>query len=519
MKLQAVIAVLGVVAAGAAQAQGNDQAAGQRTVSVCPSTFKAYAGTSEPLTCSCTREQIDINQYSFPTYGNDVYTSDSSLCRAAVHAGAADARTGGTVTIVPEAGRKAYAGAIRNGIQSLDAGAHDASFRFATGSAAGQSAGTSAATPAASVSVCPSTFKAYAGSGEPLTCSCGREQIDINQYTFPTYGNDVYTSDSSLCRAAVHAGAANARTGGTVTIVPEAGRKAYAGAIRNGIESLDANEHEASFRFAMAPAPAANPGRDAAPTAPAASTSAAASICPSTFKAYAGTSEPLTCSCTGEQININQYSFPTYGNDVYTSDSSLCRAAVHAGAASAKTGGTVTIIPEAGRKVYAGAVRNGIESLDAGAHDASFRFAVARTPPPQAPAPPVAVVAGKPVQQPIAATIEATGQVALYIQFRFNSADLDVSASPTLNELRDALSATPNLRLLLVGHTDAIGTPDYNQTLSWRRAQAVMNWLTAQGIAQTRLGIDGKGQSQPVADNATDAGRALNRRVQAIRVP
>ena len=235
-----------------------------------------------------------------------------------------------------------------------------------------------------------------------------------------------------------------------------------------------------------------------------------ASICPSTFKAYAGTSEPLTCTCTKEQIDLNTtYGNLTYGNDVYTSDSSLCRAAVHAGVANLKTGGTVTVIPEAGRKAYAGAFRNGIESKDAGEHDASFRFAAAVQ---------SAVVAGKPVQQPIAETIKATGQVALYIQFRFNSADLDLSAARTLTELREALSAAPDLRLLLVGHTDSVGTPDYNQTLSWRRAQSVMNWLVSQGIVPTRLGIDGKGQTQPVADNVTEEGRALNRRVQAIRV-
>jgi outer membrane protein OmpA-like peptidoglycan-associated protein len=289
-------------------------------------------------------------------------------------------------------------------------------------------------------------------------------------------------------------------------VVPEAGRKAYAGALRNGIQSDDAAEHEASFRFAAASSPGVAPA-GAIPAAPAATT---VSICPSTFKAYAGTSEPLACTCNKEQIDAYWVNNPVRGNDIYTSDSSICRAAVHAGVVNAKTGGAVTVIPEAGRKAYAGALRNGIQSDDAAEHETSFRFAAAAQP---------AVVAGRPVQQPIAETIKATGQVALYIQFRFNSADLDLSAGPTLTELRQALIATPDLRLLLIGHTDAIGTPDYNQTLSWRRAQSVMSWLVAQGIAQTRLGIDGKGQTQPIADNTTEEGRALNRRVQAVRVP
>jgi outer membrane protein OmpA-like peptidoglycan-associated protein len=71
---------------------------------------------------------------------------------------------------------------------------------------------------------------------------------------------------------------------------------------------------------------------------------------------------------------------------------------------------------------------------------------------------------------------------------------------------------------MLVGHTDAIGTPPYNKSLSYRRAQSVMKWLIAQGIAAGRLAVDGKGQEQPIADNSTDAGRAVNRRVQAVRV-
>jgi outer membrane protein OmpA-like peptidoglycan-associated protein len=93
-----------------------------------------------------------------------------------------------------------------------------------------------------------------------------------------------------------------------------------------------------------------------------------------------------------------------------------------------------------------------------------------------------------------------------------------VDAALTLMELRDALNAAPNLRLMLVGHTDAIGTPQYNKPLSFRRAQSVMPWLIAQNIAPGRLAVDGKGQEQPLAENNTDAGRAVNRRVQAIRI-
>ena len=77
---------------------------------------------------------------------------------------------------------------------------------------------------------------------------------------------------------------------------------------------------------------------------------------------------------------------------------------------------------------------------------------------------------------------------------------------------------SPDLRLVLVGHTDAVGGREYNRDLSLKRAQSVMLWLRDQGIPVQRLAIDGKGFDEPVADNETDTGRALNRRVQAIRI-
>jgi len=76
------------------------------------------------------------------------------------------------------------------------------------------------------------------------------------------------------------------------------------------------------------------------------------------------------------------------------------------------------------------------------------------------------------------------------------------------------LTADPALRLVVAGHTDREGEDAYNQYLSEQRAAAVMQWLTGKGIAAGRLASEGFGESQPVADNGSEAGRALNRRVQ-----
>jgi outer membrane protein OmpA-like peptidoglycan-associated protein len=285
-----------------------------------------------------------------------------------------------------------------------------------------------------------------------------------------------------------------------VTVVPEAGRQVYPGVTRNGVSSSNYGAYRSSFRFAAAAPAAAAP--TAAPSRP--PTMSTASVCPDNFAAYADTTDPVACACSADATARGS----VWGMDVYTGDSSVCRAALHAGVV-AKSGGAVTVVPEAGRQVYPGVTRNGVSSSNYGAYRSSFRFAAAAQP---------VMIDDKPAQQPIAATIQATGQVQLYIQFRFNSADLDVDAAPTLMELRDALNASPSLRLTLIGHTDSIGTPQYNRTLSYRRAQSVMTWLVAKGVPSARLAVDGRGQEQPIADNGTDEGRALNRRVQALRV-
>jgi len=66
------------------------------------------------------------------------------------------------------------------------------------------------------------------------------------------------------------------------------------------------------------------------------------------------------------------------------------------------------------------------------------------------------------------------------------------------------------------GYTDSVGSEDYNQALSERRAESVKSYLTAQGIGATRLTASGKGRSDPVADNDSASGRQQNRRVEVV---
>ena len=84
-------------------------------------------------------------------------------------------------------------------------------------------------------------------------------------------------------------------------------------------------------------------------------------------------------------------------------------------------------------------------------------------------------------------------------------------------EIVKLLQASPTLRLGVEGYTDNAGTPAHNQQLSEARAREVVRTITAQDIAADRLQAAGFGQSRPLADNATEAGRAKNRRVELVK--
>lgn len=106
-------------------------------------------------------------------------------------------------------------------------------------------------------------------------------------------------------------------------------------------------------------------------------------------------------------------------------------------------------------------------------------------------------------------------KVDLYgIYFDTAKAELRPESGDTLKQVLGVLREDPALRLVVAGHTDGAGDAAYNQALSERRAASVVAWLAQEGIDGKRLQSEGLGESRPVADNATEAGRALNRRVE-----
>jgi len=102
------------------------------------------------------------------------------------------------------------------------------------------------------------------------------------------------------------------------------------------------------------------------------------------------------------------------------------------------------------------------------------------------------------------------------VLFTSGRADLKPGATGNLNKLVAFLDKYPDRSVSIQGYTDSVGSEDYNQGLSERRANSVKSYLAGQGIGSTRLSASGKGRNDPVADNDSAAGRQQNRRVEVV---
>jgi outer membrane protein OmpA-like peptidoglycan-associated protein len=100
------------------------------------------------------------------------------------------------------------------------------------------------------------------------------------------------------------------------------------------------------------------------------------------------------------------------------------------------------------------------------------------------------------------------------ITFATNEFAIRPDFFPVLDSVAQVLAKYKDTRLIVNGHTDSTGAADYNYNLSNRRATSVANYLASRGVEQGRLISQGMGPSQPIADNASEAGRAQNRRVE-----
>jgi OOP family OmpA-OmpF porin len=135
-------------------------------------------------------------------------------------------------------------------------------------------------------------------------------------------------------------------------------------------------------------------------------------------------------------------------------------------------------------------------------------------PAPMKVAPPAPAPAPKPAPKPMPKPSAEKVTMAADAHFDFDKSALKPEGKARLDDLVGKLKAVNLEVVIAIGHTDSIGSNAYNQKLSVRRASAVKAYLVSKGIDANRIYTEGKGETQPVADNKTKEGRAKNRRVE-----
>jgi hypothetical protein len=196
-------------------------------VRACPANAQQMRRAAD---CVCTTV---ATQASAPVWGVDIYTADSSICRAALHSGAIPA-AGGTVRVTLRGAQQSYGTATRNGVTSDGYAAYDQSFSVAA----------STATSDVGLDQCPASFANERTGAAALSCTCTARLAEEGA----VWGSDVYTDDSSICRAARHAGVISAE-GGAVRFRTVPGRQSYAGTTRNGVGTQDYGPWDGAFAF------------------------------------------------------------------------------------------------------------------------------------------------------------------------------------------------------------------------------------------------------------------------------
>ena len=200
--------------------------------------IKGEPGSVHPVACpaGCKKDVA--------VHGTDIYTSNTPICVAAMHASMISDR-GGEVTVVLESGRPAYRGSKHNGVTSDDWGRHDASFRF-QGPRIVQAEPQAPRAPIVLDAGC--TFSGNDVHGEPgslhrVSCPSGCKA------TQHVWGTDTYAGLSHVCVAAIHAGLSSDDGGGEFTLILGDARPAFRGSKRNGVESGDWGQYAVSFQL------------------------------------------------------------------------------------------------------------------------------------------------------------------------------------------------------------------------------------------------------------------------------
>jgi hypothetical protein len=280
-------------------------------------------------------------------WGSNPYTDDSSLAKAAVHAGLFQAGQKGVIKVTIMAGQSSYPGSTANGVTSSSYGSYGGSFSVAADHGGDNPAIPSPGSMTGFRSAAPGSVYRFTTTG----ASSGS-----------LWGTNVFTDDSGIAIAAVHAGVLRTGQSGTVRVVTSPGQSAYVGSTRNGVSSSGYGTWASGYTVSDTTGATAlhpYPGMQGNPLPdPGSMTS---------FRGRNGAS--LYFLVTGTT------SGSLWGSGTYTDDSSLATAVVHAGVAGAGQTQVVKATILAGQSSYDSSMSNGVTSSSYGSWSGSFAVA------------------------------------------------------------------------------------------------------------------------------------------------
>ena len=300
---------------------------------------------------------------------NNIYTDDSDISTAVVHAGILRAGQSGIVTIKVLAGQASYPSISRNGVNSSNYGKYDGSYQLTTynssstssSTTSGGSGSSGSSTSTSSSSRTSSTTSYLTADKAPNTMSAYRGKNGTSYLLYVTgtkdgrfWGgqNNIYTDDSPLNVAAVHAGLVRPGETKAIKVTVMAGQSNYPSITRNGVTSIKYGSYAGSYKLSAVD-------------------QNVAFVVPDNMKSFRGQNgRSFILRVTGKTNG----SIWGGQNNVYTDDSDISTAVVHAGILRAGQSGIVTIKVLAGQASYPSISRNGVNSINYGKYDGSYQI-------------------------------------------------------------------------------------------------------------------------------------------------
>lgn len=283
-------------------------------------------------------------------WGTDVYTADSDLATAAVHAGVLRPGETGVVQVEFLPGQGRYVGSRRHGVQSIDYGAYSLSFRFLTPNRTSQLGDQVIFQPTQRIVLTEIPHE------RDLPRTLGQSLLVrvVGATDGAIWGTGIYSADSHIPTAAVHAGLVQPGATAVVRVVMVEGQPAYRGSLQNGVRSRDFGRWELSYRLEAVP--------------PSSSPIIEAMVGRGKVESLPGATPGMTyvLLVTGRTFGA------IWGTEVYSADSDLGTVAVHAGILRPGETGYVQVQVLPGQESYRGSFANGVQSRDWGRYNLSF---------------------------------------------------------------------------------------------------------------------------------------------------